>query len=125
VIIAAARVTGRPLTEAAHTFFLLGERLHLDWLETQLDQLSADTKWQRWALGAIVDDLHMVRSELTERVLGAGTADSVEEAIESFLADRADAVARLERLIGTLRAEGVPDVTAATVVVRQLRAALL
>ncbi len=123
-VISAARATGRTLGEAANTFFLLGERLHLDWLEAQVEMLPADSKWQRWALGAIADDLHLVRSELTQRVLAAGDGGGVEESIDRFLGERADAVARLERLVTTLRSEGVRDVAAATVAVRQLRAAL-
>jgi glutamate dehydrogenase len=123
-IIAAARATDRPLPEAANTFFLLGERLHLDWLETQVDMLSADSKWQRWALGAISDDLHTVRAELTQKVLEEGASADVDESIERFCSAREESLARLERLIGTLRNEGLNDLAAATVAVRQLRAAL-
>ena len=37
-VIAAARATGCSLAEAAHAFFALGEKLHLDWLEDQLER---------------------------------------------------------------------------------------
>jgi glutamate dehydrogenase len=125
-VISAARATARPLSEAAHTFFLLGERLHLDWLETQVELLHADSKWQRWAVGAIVDDLHLARAQLTERVLqGGGGDEPVEVTIDRFLLERETAMGRLERLVANLRAEGMPDVAAATVAVRQLRAALV
>ncbi len=122
-IIVASRSTGRPLTEAADAFFLLGERLGIDWLEGQVESLQAETKWQRWALGAITDDLRRVRREIAERVLALDDGD-VRSAIDAFLESRADAIGRLTRTLAGLRAEGVPDVAAATVAVRQLRAAL-
>jgi glutamate dehydrogenase len=122
-IIVASRSTGRPLTEAADAFFLLGEQLGIDWLEGQVESLQADTKWQRWALGAITDDLRRVRREIAERVLALDHGD-VRAAIDAFLESRADAIGRLSRTLAGLRTEGVPDVAAATVAVRQLRAAL-
>ena len=40
-VIAAARATGRPLAQAANTLFRLGERLHIDWLEEQIEAIEA------------------------------------------------------------------------------------
>ena len=37
-VIAAARATGCSLAEAAHAFFALGEKLHMDWIEEQLER---------------------------------------------------------------------------------------
>ena len=123
-IIAAARGTGRTLSEAADTFFRLGERLHLDWLELQLESVTVETRWQRWAVAAIAEDLHLVRREVTERVLAASHGEAPDETIERFLADRGEPLSRLERLLETLRAEGLTDLAAATVALRQVRAAL-
>ena len=56
-IIAVAHATGRPPLEVARGFFLLGERLEIDWLESQLEAAPAGTRWQRWALQSMEDDL--------------------------------------------------------------------
>jgi glutamate dehydrogenase len=122
-VIAAARATGCSLAEAAHAFFALGERLHLDWLEEQLGAIAAETRWQRWALAAVRDELHATRRDLTEQVIVAGRGAPVDEAVERFLAERAVAVARVERLVASLRADGMADTAAAMVGVRQLRSA--
>jgi glutamate dehydrogenase len=122
-VIAASRATGSSLAESAHAFFALGEKLHLDWMEGQLDDIAAETRWQRWALAAVRDELHATRRELTEQVIVTGQGAPAEEAVERFLAERASAVARVERLIASLRADGLADTAAAMVGVRQLGSA--
>ena len=75
-IIAVAHATGRAPLEIARGFFVLGERLDIDWLEQQLEKLPAATRWQRWAQQSMEDDLFALRRRLCERVLelagGAG-----------------------------------------------------
>jgi glutamate dehydrogenase len=122
-VIAAARATGCSLAEAAHAFFALGEKLHLDWLEDQLSGIAAETRWQRWALAAVRDELHATRRDLTEQVIVAGRGAPMDEAVERFLAERGAAVARVERLVASLRADGMADTAAAMVGVRQMRSA--
>ena len=94
-------------------------------VEAQVELLEAESTWQRWAIGAIVDDLHLARAQLTERVLGSAGGEPVEETIDRFLGEREAQVTRFARLVAHLRADPVGDVAAATVAVRQLRSALL
>ena len=58
-------------------FFLLGERLELDWLENQLEAMPGGSRWQRWALQSMEDDLFTLRRQLREAVLDecGGAAD--------------------------------------------------
>ncbi len=120
-IIAVAAATGRPLADVAQAFFLLGERLQLDWLEERVAELPAGTRWQRWSLQAIADDLMLVRREIASRVLGDGDGLDVEEALEAYLGGRPDAYGRLSRLMDALALEGVHDQAALTVALRQIR----
>ena len=122
-VIAAARATGCSLAEAADAFFVLGERLNLDWLEDQLGDIAAETRWQRWALAAVRDELHATRRELTEQVIVAGRGAPMDEAVDRYLAERAVALARVQRLVASLRADGMADTAAAMVGVRQVRSA--
>ena len=68
-IISVARATGRPSLEVARAFFLLGERLDIDWLEQRLEEQPAKTRWQRWALHSMEDDLYTIRRQIIETVL--------------------------------------------------------
>jgi glutamate dehydrogenase len=123
-IIAAVRSSGRTLFEAATAYFLLGERLHLDWLEQALGRVEPTSRWQRWAQASLDDDLRVLRREVTERLLLAAPGEPVEQAVAQFLAGRASAVSRLERLVESIRLEGMTDLAPSIVAVRQARAAL-
>ena len=96
----------------------MGDDLHLDWLEARLDEVTASSRWERWALNAVEDDLLLVRREAVERALAEG-GHELHDATSAFLAARPKAVGRLDRLIAQLDAESVRDLPVLTVAVRQ------
>jgi glutamate dehydrogenase len=121
-IIAVAHATGRPVLEVARAFFLLGERLEIDWVENQLDQLGTGSRWQRWAVQSTEDDLFTLRRTLVEMVLQEAGNLPATEAVDAFLERRAETLARVQRFMRSLAVEGVTDLAQLTVAVRQLRA---
>jgi glutamate dehydrogenase len=120
-IVVVARQTGRPLPEVARVFYLLGEALHLDWLESRLDDLPTVSRWQRWAIQAIEDDLTLVRREIAQRVIESSPEATADEAVTAYLAARPEASDRLSRFMRGLALEGVTDLAVLTVAVRQIR----
>ncbi len=120
-IIAVAHATGRSPLEVARGFFVLGEALDIDWLETQLEQLTATTRWQRWAQQSMEDDLFALRRKLCERVLEAAGGAPIDEAIEQYLSERGPAFERVDRFLRGLKMEGVSDLSQLTVALRQIR----
>jgi glutamate dehydrogenase len=120
-IIAVSYATGRSLLEVARGFFLLGERLEIDWLERQLDELPAGTRWQRWAQQSMEDDLIAVRRQLCEVALAEADGAQVDEAVNRFLQRRSEPVARLQRFMRSLAVDGLSDLAQLTVAVRQVR----
>jgi glutamate dehydrogenase len=121
-IISVSRATGRGVLEVARGFFLLGERLEIDWLEQRLQQQPAKTRWQRWAVRSMEDELYTIRREIVEAVLEQAGGRPIEEAIDAFLEDRAGPYGRLQRFLRSLAMEGVTDLSQLTVALRQLRA---
>jgi len=121
-IIAVSYATGRAPLEVARGFFLLGERLEIDWLENQLEALPVATRWQRWAQQSLEDDLFAVRRQLAETVLEEAGGAPIDEAVEMFLTARSEPVARLQRFMRSLAVEGVTDIAQLTVALRQIRA---
>ncbi|HET9673119.1 MAG TPA: NAD-glutamate dehydrogenase [Actinomycetota bacterium] len=121
-IITVARATGRGLLEVARGFFLLGERLDIDWLEQRLVEQPAKTRWQRWAIRSMEDDLFTIRRQIIERVLEEAGGRPIDEAVDVFLDDRAAPFGRLQRFMRSLAMEGVTDLSQLTVALRQLRA---
>jgi glutamate dehydrogenase len=120
-VVVVARTSGRPVAEVARAFFAAGQSLQLDWVEAQVVGFPASSRWERFALNAIVDDLLLVRREAVQKALAARPSVDAEQALQAFLDSRPEAVARLERLAEQLRAEGVDDLAVITVAVRQVR----
>ncbi len=120
-IIAVAHATGRPPLEVARGFFVLGERLDIDWLEAQLEQLPASTRWQRWAQQSMEDDLFSLRRRLCERVLESAGGAPIDEAVERYFAEHEQATERVRRFLHGLKLEGVGDLSQVTVALRQIR----
>jgi glutamate dehydrogenase len=121
-IISIAQTTGRAVEEVARMFFLLGEALDIDWLEFRLEELPATTRWQRWALQSMEDDVYLVRRQIAERVLTESDGLPADAAVDAFLERRAESLARLQRFMRTLSKEGVTDLAQLTVALRQIRA---
>jgi glutamate dehydrogenase len=120
-IIAVAHTSGRTVLEVARAFFLLGERLQLDWLEKQVESMPGGSRWQRWALQSMEDDLFTLRRSLAEAVLDECGGLPIDEAVEKFLESRQDAYARLQRFMRSLAVEGMGDLAPLTVALRQIR----
>jgi glutamate dehydrogenase len=121
-IIAVSTATGRAPLEVARGFFLLGEKLEIDWLEHRLDELPAGSRWLRWAKQSMEDDLLAVRRALCELVLEHAGGAPIDEAVDLFLEANAEKVARLQRFVRQLAVEGVNDLAQITVALRHVRA---
>jgi glutamate dehydrogenase len=121
-IIAVAHSSGRSVLEVARGFFLLGERLEIDWLEQQLEAMPLGSRWQRWAQQSMEDDLLNIRRQLAETALAEFGPLPVDEAVEKFLESRDGAFGRLQRFMRGLAVDGVNDIAPLTVALRQIRA---
>jgi len=119
-VTAVAQETGRPVSEVAHLFFLLGERLYLDTIQERIGALPANNRWQRLALRAQIDDLWLLRRQIATRVISGALGD-VDGAVEAYLAARADAYQRLGKMIANSGGPGENDAAVVAVMVHQLR----
>jgi glutamate dehydrogenase len=117
-----ASATGRTIEEVTRAFFLVGEAAFIDWLEGRLAEVGTTTRWHRWALQAVEDDLLLLRRQVAERALAHGEGAPVDEAVAAYLAARGEATARLGRFMRGLALEEASDLAALTVAVRQVRA---
>jgi glutamate dehydrogenase len=121
-IIAVAHATERDVVSVAATFFDLGERLGLEWLELEVLDLPAATRVQRWAQQALLDDVLDARRVLSEQALREAP-DGAEPAaaVEAFLEAREAPRRRLVAVARALRAEGDGDLAGLTLAIRHLR----
>ncbi|HET9725018.1 MAG TPA: NAD-glutamate dehydrogenase [Actinomycetota bacterium] len=121
-VIAVSQEAGVPVQTAGRVFSRVGEATFIDWLEERLGQVPTMTRWHRWALHAVWDDLRMARRQIAERVLAETPGVEPDEAVAAFLASRGEVLERLRRFMSALAVEEVSDLAAATVAVRQIRA---
>ncbi|HEX6331827.1 MAG TPA: NAD-glutamate dehydrogenase [Actinomycetota bacterium] len=121
-VVSVAASSGRPVEDVARAFFAAGDVAYIDWLESRLSEVPAATRWHRWALQAVEDDLLTARRRLAERVLEDGEGRSVDEAVAAFVQKHEDPMRRLARFMRGLVLEEVSDLAAVTVAVRQVRA---
>ena len=116
-MIAVARLTGRELDDVARAFVLAGEAFHIDRMEGQSQALWSGSAWQRWALSAVVDDLHTARRWLAQGLIEAAAGGPVDAVLDSPDPERE----RLDAFMRTLAADGGEDLAALTVAARQIR----
>jgi glutamate dehydrogenase len=121
-IIEVASETDRDVEEVARAFFLVGEAFHIDRLESAMERMSAGSRWQRWAMQALEDDLLRVRRDLAETAIREGRGRPIDDAVDTFLGARAEAIARLDRFMRSLSADPGGGLAALSVAVRQIRA---
>jgi glutamate dehydrogenase len=121
-IIELAALSDRSVLEVARVFFRVGAAFRLDWLEEQVAQLPTATRWQRWAVQTLQDDLLLLRRQLAERVLEGAVGREADAAVDAYLVSHAHGEGRLIRLMRLLVRDGVSDTAAAIVAIRQIRA---
>jgi glutamate dehydrogenase len=121
-IVAVAQAVQRDVVEVATAFFDVGERLGLEWLESEVLDLPAGTRVQRWAQQALLDDVLDARRVLSEQALREAPGDMAPgDAVDAFLDARSAALRRLESVSRALRVEGAGDLAGLTLAIRHLR----
>jgi glutamate dehydrogenase len=119
-IVEVAAANGRPVEDVGRLFFRAGSVFHIDWLERQLEDMSADTRWQRWAIIGLERELMTLRRLIVERMLAASTDDDSDAAFAAFASETEGEITRMNRLMRALRRDGVSDSAAIVVAIRQL-----
>ena len=119
-IIDVAVETGLPLHDVGRAFYRVGQALHIDWLEMQIENLPTSTRWQRWAMLSLEQELMTLRRAIVERVFAEGHGGDADAAFASFSDAAAVEIGRLSQLVSLLRKDGVTDSAAVVVALRQM-----
>jgi glutamate dehydrogenase len=117
-----AQASGRPVDEVGRIYFVAGDRFGLEWLRHRSSRLTADGRWQKAAITAVVDDLFDHQSDLTRQVLEAYDGDGgTRKAIDAWASKRRGVVARTEEILREIRSAKSLDVAMLMVADDQLR----
>ncbi len=120
-IIELAGLSGWPVVEVARAFFLVGQAARLDKLEELSDRLPPGSRWHRWAVRTLEDDILLLRRQLSEQVVREAGERGAEEAVHGYLGNRHHRLAHVVRFMASLEREGKPDLATLTVAIRQIR----
>jgi glutamate dehydrogenase len=121
-IVRIGRQSNFALLDVARVYFALGARFGLDWLRGAAGRVEAESRWDRMAVGAIVDDLFGHQVQLTQRVLDQAKGALGAPAIEKWVAGRKGAVDRATQLVADLKSADGMELAMLAVANGQMRA---
>ena len=107
--------------EMGKLYYDTGERFGLDSLRDVARAMPATTSWQQLALGALIDDFYALQRDTVQRVLAEANGKANGK-LEAWVAQRPDAVARIQEMVTEIGRATPPDIAMLTVASRQLRA---
>jgi glutamate dehydrogenase len=120
-IIQAAAETDSPLMDVAQLYFLLGERLELDWFSGQINSAKVDNEWQALARDTYMEDL-----EWQQRTLATGALRHICEkrdmpaCLDRWEAQEAALIGRWKEMLTELHATDSADFAMYAVANREL-----
>ncbi|MGH7048516.1 MAG: NAD-glutamate dehydrogenase [Stellaceae bacterium] len=118
-----AEAAAQPLDRAARIYYGCGERFAIDDMRAAAGRLPIETRWQKLAVEATVDDLAALQGDIARRILASAHAYEPDP-LAAWAAQHADALSPAEAVALELRASAAPDLALLVVAARQLRQAL-
>lgn len=119
-VVRLAKGSELPVKEVGRAYSAVGARFGLDWLRSAANRIPSDTQWHRMALGAIIDDLWGLQSEMTGKVLADGKTG--DKAIAGWVGERTETAARVDGLLSEIGKLPQLDLAMLAVITRELRA---
>lgn len=108
-----AKLQQRPVAAVAADWFAIGERLKLDWLGSRIDRLVVDGPLQAIARSGLREAVRKLQRAIVTAV--------AKQDYTRWSADRREALARWERTLADVSADGSSDFAALSVCVDSLR----
>lgn len=120
-IVEVAEQIGRTTTKVAQTYFALGERLELDWLSQQINQLNIDNYWQAMAREAFRDDLEWQQRALVATALKDQTGTvKIDYIIDRWCENNQWLIERWQKVLNELKIAKKQEYVMYTVALREL-----
>ena len=120
-IIQAATETGEPLADVARAFYVLGERLELDWFGGQILASKVDNEWQAMARDTYLEDLEWQQRTLAVGVLKHMAEDrDLLKCLRTWEEHQSPLVTRWQEMLTELHGTDSPDFAMFAVANREL-----
>jgi glutamate dehydrogenase len=109
------------VVEAARVYFEVGARIGLDWLRSQIEQLSVDGPWQAIARTGLRDSALRIHRRLAERVLAREERGSAQARVSAWIESGTEELAHWQHTLADMRTAGAADFATLTVGVEAVR----
>jgi glutamate dehydrogenase len=120
-VVEVANKAGRPLDDVAGVYFVLSERLRVDYLLSKISDLPREDRWQTLARMALRYDLYAALAALTAEVLAGSTPSSEpEQRVLEWEQNNAVSITRTRNAIVEF-GDSHGDLAALSVLLRQIR----
>ena len=123
-IVEASTKDNLELSEVAKTYYLLGNKLELNWLRELMNSYNIENQWDELARAGFRDDLDRLQSRLSSRVLNVKSKTSTEkntnERFESWINRYQFVLERWQKLISDVKATDNQNFVTYSVVLREL-----
>ena len=119
-IVQASLVTDKSLTQVAEVFYLLLEKLSLDWFASQISNVKVETYWQAIARESFIDDLESQLRRLSESILSMQNGETLEETIEIWHERNQFLVERWKSMVNEVQGTQLTDYAMFSVALREL-----
>lgn len=123
-IVEAAHKYELNINDVAKTYYLLGNRLELNWLRDLMNNYSIENQWDELARAGFRDDLDRVQRKLSARVLmmkiRESKSKSIEERIDIWLTRHEFFIERWQKLLTDIKSSDIGGFVAYSIVMREL-----
>lgn len=123
-IVEAAQTYSLDLSEVAKTYYLVGNRLELNWLRELMNSYVVEDQWDELARAGFRDDLDRVQHKLSARILAMKMREnknkSIEERIEIWINRHQFLMERWQKLLTDVKGSDIVGFVTYSVVLREL-----
>ncbi len=105
----------------ARVYFLLGQRLQIDWVRQAIDNLKVEGRWQARARGTLRDNAIRAQRDLTGQVHSLNQCKASAASIEELIDSDRESFSRVDQLITQMRENKSTDFATLTVAVDEFK----
>lgn len=106
-IVNISRKTDDDVAEIAPAYFMVGERLGLDWLRQQVSGIVPANAWQARVMGGLMDDFFIHQAAITAAIFASVSRKTRVDAklIDQWFGKHAEMVAKIGQIVDDLRGQ--------------------
>ncbi|MBI4539148.1 MAG: NAD-glutamate dehydrogenase [Gemmatimonadetes bacterium] len=121
-ILRVGRETGADVVDVGRAYYRMSELMSMPWLRQAILDVAGQSRWDQRVANALIEDVGRAHRGLTAQLLAGSPKGSVEERLESMIAEMGFELVHLRALLEEIRTDERPTLSAFVVAVREMEA---